>query len=288
MEPKKENSELSKLILEAEAGLLSGLRTIDHEIYHDPKCPGLSRSAILKILESPLHYKNWLANPTEPTAKMEFGIDCHAAVLEPKAFEKRYTHYPKAPEFEGRSKAAIEARESFSKQNAGKKILDAEDFEKIGKIIQSIYQSKEAVELLDGAKEMTQFFVDPQTKLLCKVRPDVLHKNQIIDLKFTSNGSRSGFVKSASQLNYHIQAAFYLDAFGMETFKFLCIEDHEPFEISVFELDAESLDLGRKQYQKALQTYREATQTQIWKGYSKTTQLVRLQQWKFFEGGEDL
>lgn len=284
----EKNKTVEQLIEEASKGFLQGIHELPHEVYHDPRCPGLSRSALLKLLESPKHYQHWLLNPDTPTPRMIFGANAHCALLEPHVFEKKFTYYPKTEEFQGRSKAAIQARADFDQVHAGQTILDAEDYERIGKIMEALYRCPEAVELLKGQKERTKFWTEKTTGLLCKVRPDCLQENRIIDLKITGSGSKDHFLKTAAQLDYQIQAAFYLDAFQLKDFIFLCVEDAEPFEVSIFQLDEESIDLGRRQYLRALQTFQDSTQKKQWGGYPKGVQTLRLPAWKFYQEGESL
>lgn len=252
---------------------LNGLYDVDERTYHHPECPGLSKTQISALLISKEHYQELLKNPPKQTPAMKFGSACHSAVLEPELFKERFVHYPNTPEFEGRSKAAIQAREKFDRVHRTKTILDIEDFQKIANILESVYSDSLAPKLLKGMKEKSFFWKDTVTGVLCKARPDCLNPEMkmIVDFKTISDSSREAFERSTANYGYHLQAAHYSEGVNLylkekiEDFVFVCVESKAPFKVKVRRLSDMAIKAGREQCQKALFIYKEASDSNAWK-----------------------
>lgn len=266
---------------------LKGLQDLSPELYHNRLCPGISKSHLQEILKSPEHYQEWLKNPKTSPA-MEFGSACHTAVLEPELFKERFAHYPNTPEFEGRSKAAIQARLEFDQAHSGKTILDLEDFQRIGCILESVYSDDNASKLLKGLKEKSFFWTDQKTGILCKARPDVLNVENLVmtDFKTISDSSLETFERSVANYGYYIQAAFYSEGVNqylqkeIQDFVFVCVESKAPYKVKIRRLSDQAIELGKLHYEDALAKYKHYSSSNLWKEAS-TIEEASLPSWFF-------
>ncbi len=109
-------------------------------------------------------------------------------------------------------------------------------------------------------KEQVELFTDPDTKLGCKSKLDVLYRRTtILDFKTTSARSRSEFLQKCLEYDYDRQAAFYLDAVGGKRFIFVGIQKVKPHALFHFEATAADgfVGYGRKKYKALLRKWKE-------------------------------
>ena len=96
--------------------------------------------------------------------------------------------------------------------------------------------------------------------LKCKIDFVCPPERIIIDLKTTSDPSPYAWSWSAEDFGYHRQAAIYSDAMQAKygkPFRFLfgVVRSKEPYEAAVYELDAESINRGRSEYEALIGEY---------------------------------
>ena len=82
-----------------------------------------------------------------------------------------------------------------------------------------------------------------------------------------------------ANFNYHIQAAFYLDilqSLGINAtrFIFVAVEKSAPYLIGFYELDAQSLELGRSEYLELLQKYKFYQERGFYPSYESIDELT--------------
>lgn len=287
----------------------------------------LGHSALLKLLRSPAHYQEYVTTPHEATAAMAFGTALHAAVLEPDAFVAEYAvfdesllegtlqsldDYKAAAEALGikvgkmkkdEIKAAVKAADVESKFKfredeiarlyEGKTILTAEQMTAIQVIQANISKHAGASRrLANGASELSGFWVDPETGVQCKIRPDWLVMDEtgeivaILDVKTTKDSSIGGFSKSIANFGYDVQAAYYTDGLkqiiGKEVpFLFLAVENDGPHNVALYRADPEMLEVGRKKVRAGLMLMQWCQQSGQWPGYQPggEEELISLPVW---------
>lgn len=251
--------------------------------------PAISKSGLDRIDQSPAHYLAWIREPRVTTPALTFGSACHAAVLEPDTFDARYAVAPSG--IDRRTKAGKELWEAFTSEAAGREIITAEDLEKLSYIRASIQAHPVAEELLDpdsGKAEVSVFGVLDDVGVKC--RPDWLRDDGIlVDLKTTDCAAPNAFARSVAKYRYHVQAALYSDLLQAVTgepvkaFVFIAVEKAPPFAVSVYELDAESMEVGRAAYQRNLDTFRRCLEANDWPAYSPAIETLTLPRWAFAE-----
>ena len=246
--------------------------------------------SLLKLFErSAAHAHEEIVNPRDPGVGMLTGSAFHSAILEPREFDKRFVIHPeiKGKRADKRTKAGKLAWAEHEDANQYRDTLTRAAYESAKRAAVSVWKDPVAAELLggQGANEVSIVWIDKETGLLCKARPDRLTMfggwTCCVDLKKTQNAQRFAFEKAASDYRYHEQAAFYLDGlFALDPrdriHRVLAIEEKPPHGIGVFDFDDDSLDAGRVDYRAALKQLAKAKETGNWPNYESGSQIVRV------------
>jgi len=256
----------------------------DTEYFANPaiNCSGL------KIIaqKTPLHFKSKQEEPREETPALIIGSAVHCLTLEPDLFSVRYVI---APKIDKRTKAGKEQWADL--EATGRIVLSEDDADKIMRIADAVRTHKTASKLITGGfAEVSVFTKIDGTPAKCKC--DYLRENvAIIDLKTTEDASKAGFMRSVIKYGYHQQAAWYLDcleAYGkpVDAFVFIAVEKTAPFAVGIYELDADTVQLGRELNERALRVYQDCLQTNVWQGYSEQIELLNAPAWAYKENIE--
>lgn len=172
--------------------------------------------------------------------------------------------------------------------NQGRIILNQDQWDQIHGMRDSVMDHLSASALLraPGDAEMSVYWNDPETGVLCRCRPDYWrHDNVVVDLKTTEDASPEGFARSIANWRYDVQAAFYTDGIKSATgrdvraFVFIAVEKKPPYAVGVYVLDSASLELGRAQYRADLYVYAECVEDESWPGYSNRIETIELPAW---------
>jgi hypothetical protein len=249
-----------------------GIYDISNDEYHASE--GISRSAISELKKSPLHYYyRYLSHerpPQKQSSAMAIGSAVHTLVLEPNNFNKEFAIMK---EINLRTKAGREAKEQFKLESAGKIFIKEEEFNTASAIAQSILEHSKTQKLLQQAMvEKSIYWVDEETDLLCKARPDVWNPtiNIICDLKTSNDPSPDAFVYAVKRNDYHIQAAMQVDGVLLTTgekidsFTFIAAPNEPPYKPYFYVLPDEVIEQGRREYKDALKILKKCFETNKW------------------------
>ena len=211
---------------------------------------------------------DWSKNVNREKSEVaDIGNATHAALLEPDVFEKEYV---KVPEFDARSKAGREAKESFTRNvGGGKTILSHDDYELVIGMRDSALSHPIINKLLTspGESEVSIFFEIDGIKCKCRpdriVEPEVFNQHIIVDVKTCADVSKFNF--SARDYRYDVQDAFYSRGYYELTgrkprFLFAVIGKNKVFgshQARLFELTEEDKESGAVQYMQDLETIKE-------------------------------
>jgi len=222
--------------------------------YH--AAPGLSKSDLDLIARSPAH---WKYGERVTTPAMRLGAAVHAAVLEPETWEARYARAT------GRRRPEPDATTMT---------LTAEEWEICLRIRDAVWNHPTCQDLFsEGIAEQSAWWLDPDTDLLCKCRPDWSRAGFLVDLKTTTDASPVGFARAVERYRYHVQAAYALDGWPQagggagDQFLFIVVEKAPPYAVALYELSAAFLDAARARYRRDLATAAECLTRQHWPGY---------------------
>lgn len=260
-----------------------GLITLPAEQYHAMK-DVLSNSMLSQFLISPAHLQAYLRNGIDTTPAMELGSLIHTCVLEPECLDKEYVV---APKFDKRTKEGKAGSEAFQAANVGKKMIDQETYERVSKIIESVYSHDAASAFLQSGKpEGCLFWTDEKTGVKCRARLDYYRKDQasLVDVKTTVDARANAFQKSVAVYGYHRQLAFYargLKANGLPVDRhiLIAVEKDDPFGVMVYEMDPTSLIHADAEIDYAFEQYAECLKTGLWPSYTNEIQQLSLPAW---------
>ena len=227
--------------------------------------PHWSNSDISMALKSPA-LMEWNKNaPSDGSESVDLGTHVHCAVLEPDVFEKDYV---KMPEFDARSKAGREAKESFKSNMGGKIVLDCKTYAAVINMRDSILSHPVARQLLRSSGESEVSIFGELQGMKVKCRPDripdpINGQHFLVDVKKTADIDK--FIYSVRDFGYHRQAAFYSDIYFQLTgfkprFAFVVVGEKRSigrYPVRVWELPTEVVEIGRMEYLEGLEKCRE-------------------------------
>ncbi|AKQ59701.1 Exodeoxyribonuclease 8 [Bordetella hinzii] len=259
----------------------------DIEAYH--RGPGISKTGLDHVARSPALFYALHLDPARPAEKERAGqLEgqlAHCAILEPAEFDKRYVVGPDV------SRATKAWKEWEASLPAGVIAIKPDQRETALRQAESVRRLPDVAEALAaGRPEVSAYWIDPDTGVLCRCRPDWVHpagNNGVIllDVKTYSDASPAEFARQVARKRYDVQAAFYTDGFARASglnvlaFVFVAVETDYPFSSSAVMLDEDSLDAGRRKYQSDLSRYADCLRSDVWPGYSTEIQVVRLPSW---------
>ena len=225
----------------------------------------LSKSSLDQLHKSPAHFQAYIqGEKKEPTSAMNFGSLVHSVLFD-------QDDYAIMPSCDRRTKEGKMLYEAFLEIAEGKElIVTSEQHEQALLIAQSVAKHPKAAALLsEGVAEIPVF--GQLGGMPAKCKPDFYNTkfNVLIDLKTTNDASPTEFAKSVWNFRYHVQAAMYMDLTNAKRFFFIAVEKEAPFNCEIYELDEESIAIGRAEYLADIETYKKCLKTDNWHGYTE-------------------
>lgn len=268
-------------------GVITGMPFEDYKVAH-----GINQSSLKKLARSPAHLKYALEHPEPSTPDQVMGTILHTAVFEPEKLEtschvKPSTYTNSKGETKKWNGNATECRDWIASRSKDFPIIPQADFSSVLMMRDSVFNHPAASLALTtpgGKAEQSLFVEDPDTGLQLKARLDFASGNCIVDLKKCQDASPDGFTRTVAAYSYALQCAFYLDVCKLlglpfEHMIFICVESEPPFCCAAYELDAESIEIGRSQYSRLMGKYLECIVADRWDGYSKNVERLSLPAW---------
>ncbi len=254
---------------------------IDDDLYHS--LPGISStSAKLLSKTSPEILKEYLYGEKDENAKISdaliFGRAIHKFLLENSMFNDSYAFGP-----EVKTKAERKWKVFVSEmKDSGKELLRHRDKKILNGMLLSLKRPKnaEGTNTYDGfirnpesIREKALFTVDHKRNIILKIKVDINLSGIFLDLKSTKSAAPKEFMKSAANLRYDLQAAFYLFVArlaGMkaETFGFIAIEKEPPYAHINIPLDEEDINLANRELEVLLTDFAYCLNEDKWYGYA--------------------
>jgi exodeoxyribonuclease VIII len=199
---------------------------------------------------------------------LRLGRAGHTAVLEPDTFLLNYAVWRKS---DGKVRNG-KKWEAFQAANGNRTILTERQYFTALGMRDAARAHPVARKYLEqrGQAELTIRWVHPRTGVSCVSRIDLL-TDAIIDIKTTKSTAPGKFSSDAARYCYPLQLAFYADAvaaagLGARPTKILAIQNIEPFDVAVFDVDEDVLGVGRDQYENALDKLIECEREKRWPG----------------------
>lgn len=249
----------------------------------------LNYSGCKALLRSPAHYQAWLTEERKPTPATKFGTMAHLAVFQPKAFNERVVILPEdAPDkptaamlaaYAAGSKKqkpeTVERIQWWERFNAsvpeGAETVSQAEYDHIADVAESAEKAIASIGVDAAVWEVESPLTKDYAGITIKGRPDLVTvskgKRVVIDLKTTEDASPWAFSSDINKFKYHLQAAFYLELTGADSFVIVAVEKSPPFAWKAYVLDAASLEVGRTLMAAAAATYKECLTFSAWPSY---------------------
>lgn len=229
------------------------------------------------------------APPRKASPQMLLGTATHCLVLEPSTFETRYC----TDLDENRNSKAYRefARECAS---AGLSPISDDDRERVFGMRDSLLRNPQIADSLsEGRAEVSAWFTDPASGVLCKCRPDFVRPTRngsgalLVDLKTTSDASPDMFSRSIATFGYHTQADWYCHGYGLaanlevDGMLFIVVETEFPYACKAYTLDDASLEQAARLNARVRATYAQCMRSGIWPGYGDDVADIGLPRWAY-------
>lgn len=263
------------------------------ETYHGIQA--MSAGGLKRMRRSPAHFFGLQLDPNrpppgEPTPAMKAGTLMHTCIFEPDQVDARYVVRPDG--IDGRTKEGKAAIAALAA--SGKEVIEAAQLAAAQTQARNIQALPEVGALLaDGYGESSAFWIDEATGELCKCRPDWVNPAGdgviLVDGKSTQDASPEGFARVIWNMDYALQAAWYVDGFEAATgqkvygFVFAAAEAAWPHAAAAYMLDDEVLDWARRENRALLNRYAECKKSGRWPAYESSIQLIAMPAWAMKE-----
>lgn len=240
---------------------------INHNEYH--AIEAVSNSYLSRIAKCPAAAK--IAQ--EETPAMVFGSAFHSLLLEGlDAFNVRFVV---APQIDKRTK---EGKAQWAAlQESGKIVIAQDDYATMEDMADAVINHPFSVKCLaEGRSETSVFWVDEETGLYCKCRPDRIPDGDhgvIVDVKTTQSADKRAFANTVNRYGYDRQAAFYIDGFNkvcsgkVDAFIFIAVEKDPPYKVGCFTLSEGDIGVGRSKYRELIAKEKGCRDVGVWPHY---------------------
>lgn len=162
-------------------------------------------------------------------------------------------------------------------------ILSVEESQRAHRMAGAVNADKDAADVLRLApqREVTILWTDPETRLRCKGRADILGVRpgliQVWDLKKSVRAHPDSFAREILRCGYHRQLAHYdqgLRVLGLtpNVLGFVVVNDcakDDVHEVGTYELIADALEAGREDNRAMLRRYADCLATGQWPGFGR-------------------
>lgn len=144
----------------------------------------------------------------------------------------------------------------------------------------------------EGVAEQSVFWTDERYGIERRARFDWFRtlndRPCIVDLKTSTTADPRPFGRKAYDFGYDMQDAFYRDAaraLGHDDpiFLFVIVEKDAPHVVTVAELDAEARRIGRARTDRALEIFRDCSESGLWPGYTTDVALISLPRYAAYD-----
>lgn len=266
----------------AHPGIYSGV-PIDEYHRHDVTLqPALSSSGAGKILQSPKHfYAAWSGNPdrridNENAEWKVLGRAVHWMLLGEAGFADQFIVRPEVLKGKPWQGNRNDCKDWLREQRkAGKTVLTLAQIEQIrGMAVElgahPLYQAG----LLSGDIERSLVWIDPETGVWCKARPDVIPTDScdVSDVKTTTSVLYPDLQRALYDLGYYRQAALVeeglriVGGIEMSSFSLVWIEKTYPHCVRIQTLHPEDIARGHEENIIAKRRFADCLASGRWPG----------------------
>lgn len=227
----------------------------------------VSKSSLYLFRESPRHYSSrFIVGKKPPSDDMKFGNLVEALVfLSKKDFDKKYRLFEKAT---GTGSQAINKAAFAKAMKAKVELITKEDLERAGYCRESVMDNPDSRKLIENA-------FNYQKKLLWRNKKTNIplvgyldfeskawETDFICDFKTTGNAEPEKWSKTAFNMENHLQAAIYSDAykrlyFRFPYFLFLVVESTDPYNVTIQFVESKTMSRATDEFYGSLLAFRK-------------------------------
>lgn len=266
--------------------------------------PELGSTSLKRALITPAHYWGYAPeNPDhekmEETEPLIFGRVAHCVVLEtPEIFHQEFAVYPE--DIDRRTNIGKERYQMFLAQSGNKMVIKQNMVDTTVAMRKVLEQHFVWKYLQSGVSEGCHFWsedgLDYKVRLdwVKEVEGPMSGKRIIVDYKTAADASPDGFSRQMNKLNYHVQAAHYLEgdksAYGDEAAAFLFIAQEKkfPYAVGAYMVDPQAIQNGFIKRKKAIDIIKKGRETGFWPGYTEKIEIIDIPTYAQYQAAEDL
>lgn len=266
-------------------------KNLSNEHYHLSK--GLSNSSMEFLLPPHCPKMFWYQKLSgkvkhKSTDAFDLGTAVHTLVFEPQEFAKRFYCIQEFPK--RNTKIGKASYESMEKTAGGRIILDKADQDTaywMASNVTSHSMWKTVKGDLSGCIEDSIAWIDPESGILLRSRPDFYTDDIIIDLKTTKDSSPHAFQKAVSDYAYHRQGALSIDGLSAHKDKpyqsvvLFVVDKNPPHFARCYVMTDNAIEQGRYEYKYAASQYKKCSDTGIWFSHPEIIEDLDLPQWAY-------
>lgn len=232
--------------------------------------PAMNWTRLQRLDDSPKHFRHAIQNERADTDTLAIGRYVHTATMEPERIEEDFAIWDGAR----RSGADWKA---FAAANVDKTILRAADLAEADAMAAEVRAHPYVAELLadpETVVEDTIRWLDVESATPCKGRPDIRNKRRriVADLKTSKSTDLRRFANDVVRYKYPGQLAFYgegiaqAEGWAPAEHVLIVVEKAAPYDVAIFPMDADTIQIGREQFRGLLTKFCECTESGRWPG----------------------
>lgn len=243
--------------------------------------------------DSPAHYEKQCLRPDPPTRPMRVGTATHLELFGPRKVGRKVAVYP-GDQRRGK------VWDDYRLANAACEILTQPEWEE-GQLLANVVRNNLHYQLLMKGAEVEVPLRWSDGDVECATGGvDILTPTVLADVKTCTTSEPGPFMSFAWKMDYHTQLCFYDDgatAKLLETAKdllgdeidriagvprrliLIAVESSDPYPVTIFELDAEVIDIGRKRCRLWLEQLRLCEAQDSWPAYAQNPVPFTIPSW---------
>ncbi|RYZ90346.1 MAG: hypothetical protein EOP04_04185 [Proteobacteria bacterium] len=251
------------------------------EAYHSGD--GISKTGLCAFDYAPAVYAYQYFQKPQRKESSSFKIGSAVHSVMEGTFDEIYAI---GPEVKSR---AEKVWKDFEKANEGKIVLKPDEAKKVQTMGANLRSHRSIGKVLEdgGYYEASFYWIDHQTGILCKCRPDFISKDYstIIDFKTAAEVLRRPFQAVAYRYHYYVSAAFTLEGVQACTkvmptrYVFASVQSTPPHLVAGYEATEEELSHGREFFRRNLGGLERCFENCEWPGLPEHILPLGLPSW---------
>lgn len=243
--------------------------------------PAMNQSLLKEAGKKTYAHMQWrMGHPKEDTAAMKLGRLAHCLALQPDTFAIEYVQ---GLDITRRGEKNKKRWVEFERENRAREIVTAEQIATASAMVDAIKtlpqnaDARDTLLSIGARKEVSGFWRDEKTGVLCKMRVDVLLDMGefyiVVDYKTCADLTEHAWRGAMAKFGYGFQGAYYIDGVTAITgkpavFWLVAQEKEEPYFCRVVApVEPRTIEAGRLEYKRALVGYKECKETGVWPAY---------------------